>query len=74
MGIMHCEEFGVPTAIYYTTPLHKMEAFSAYSVGSDLTKTELVSREILSLPMHPYLTPEQANFICDCIESACISD
>jgi len=68
------KEFGVPTAIYYTTPLHKMEAFSAYSVGSDLTKTELVSREILSLPMHPYLTPEQANFICDCIESACISD
>jgi dTDP-4-amino-4,6-dideoxygalactose transaminase len=64
---------GVPTAIYYSTPLHKMPAFEKYAPVAGLANTELVCDEILSLPMHPYLTPTQANFICDCVESAVAS-
>jgi len=61
---------GVPTAIYYSTPLHQMPAFEKYAPAEKLTATELLCDEIISLPMHPYLTPDQAHYICDCIEAA----
>jgi dTDP-4-amino-4,6-dideoxygalactose transaminase len=61
---------GVPTAIYYGTPLHKMPAFERYAPADGLRMTEAVCEEVLSLPMHPYLTPDQAHYICDCVETA----
>lgn len=61
---------GVPTAIYYPTPLHKMPAFERYAPADSLAATEAICRDILSLPMHPYLTPLQAHFICDAVEDA----
>lgn len=61
---------GVPTAIYYSTPLHKMPAFEKFAPAEPLGATERLCDEILSLPMHPYLTPDQAHYICDCIEAA----
>ena len=61
---------GVPTAIYYATPLHKMPAFAAYATEGGLPVTEKVAREIFSLPMHPYLTPEQVDYICDAVGAA----
>ncbi len=61
---------GVPTAVYYTTPLHKMPAFAEYAPEGGLPATEKVAQEIFSLPMHPYLTPAQTDYICDAVESA----
>lgn len=61
---------GVPTAIYYATPLHQMPAFERYAPVRPLPATEEVAADILSLPMHPYLTPDQAHYICDCVEAA----
>ena len=61
---------GVPTAIYYTTPLHLMPAFANYAPASGLPATEKVASEIFSLPMHPYLTPEQVDYICDAVRQA----
>jgi UDP-2-acetamido-2-deoxy-ribo-hexuluronate aminotransferase len=61
---------GVPTAVYYSTPLHKMPAFERYAPAQPLSATEQVAGDILSLPMHPYLTPDQAHYICDCVETA----
>ena len=50
---------GIPTAIYYPKPLHLQTAFASlgYKEG-DFPVSEDLSRRILSLPMHPYLTPE----------------
>jgi dTDP-4-amino-4,6-dideoxygalactose transaminase len=62
--------FGVPTAIYYATPLHKMPAFAALAPAGGLPVTEKLCDEIISLPMHPYLTPDQVDFICDSVERA----
>ncbi len=61
---------GVPTAIYYSVPLHLMPAFEEYAPLGGLPKTENLCKDILSLPMHPYLTPAQMEFICDCFEEA----
>lgn len=63
-------KMGVPTAIYYQTPLHDMPAFADYAPSGGLPQTEKLSRDILSIPMHPYLTPDQAHYVCDVIEAA----
>lgn len=64
------KEHGVPTAIYYTTPLHLMPAFADYAPVNGLPATEKVASTIFSLPMHPYLTPEQISYICETVISA----
>lgn len=61
---------GVPTTIYYKTPLHRMPAFRDFRPEGGLPVTEKVAEEIFSLPMHPYLTPAQVDYICDAVEDA----
>lgn len=68
--VQRLKDLGVPTAIYYATPLHKMPAFEAYAPDGGLPSTEKAAQEIFSLPMHPYLTPAQVDYICDAVEDA----
>jgi UDP-2-acetamido-2-deoxy-ribo-hexuluronate aminotransferase len=51
---------GIPSAIYYRTPLHLQDAFRdlGYRPG-DLPVCEGIAHRILSLPMHPYLSEDQ---------------
>lgn len=59
---------GVPTAIYYPKPLHRQIAYRDYPVaGNGLPVSDLVSGEVLSLPMHPYLEPDEQDFIVDAV-------
>ncbi|HIE74469.1 MAG TPA: hypothetical protein EYQ06_09445, partial [Flavobacteriales bacterium] len=60
------KDFGIPTAIYYPKPLHLQEAFSNlnYSKGY-FPVSESIAQRIFSLPMHPYLTDEDINKICE---------
>jgi UDP-2-acetamido-2-deoxy-ribo-hexuluronate aminotransferase len=49
----------IPTAIYYPKPLHLQTAFTDLGYEeSDFPVSEDCSHRIFSLPMHPYLTPE----------------
>lgn len=59
----------IPTAVHYPVPLHLQEAFEnlGYKVG-DFPISELVATEIMSLPMSPYLTEVQQDFIADAIK------
>ena len=53
------KEAGVPTACYYPVPLHRQTAYRAYPcAGGELKTTDQLAREVLSLPMHPYLTAD----------------
>jgi dTDP-4-amino-4,6-dideoxygalactose transaminase len=56
---------GVPTAVYYSQPLHRMAAFEPYVDGSLCPESERLSGRVLSLPMHPYLSHEQAHYVAD---------
>ena len=56
---------GIPTAVYYDTPLHRMPAFEHFSPAGGLPECERASAEVLSLPMHPYLSEAQIMRICD---------
>jgi UDP-2-acetamido-2-deoxy-ribo-hexuluronate aminotransferase len=60
---------GIPTAVHYPLPLHLQEAFRdlGYKEG-DFAVSEKVSKEIMSLPMSPYLTKSQQDFIVQVIK------
>lgn len=47
---------GIPTAIHYPLALHQQPAYAALSPGASLPNAERLAREVISLPMHPYLT------------------
>ncbi len=46
---------GIPTAVYYPKPLHVQPAFARFGEGLSLPVSEKICREIMALPMHPYL-------------------
>jgi len=47
---------GVPTAVYYPIPLNAQRAYGHYPVApGGVPVSEALSRQVLSLPMHPYL-------------------
>jgi dTDP-4-amino-4,6-dideoxygalactose transaminase len=49
---------GIPTAIYYTRPLHKQPAYRDYPLADGgVPVSEQLSGEVISLPMHAYLEP-----------------
>lgn len=61
---------GVPTAIYYSQPLNEMQAFARYSPEAGMPESARLSGRVLSLPMHPYLTDEQAEYVAERVASA----
>ena len=56
---------GVPTAVYYPQPLHRMQAFRAFAPQGGLPQCERLAGRVLSLPMHPYLSEAQATYVAD---------
>ncbi|AXH11875.1 DegT/DnrJ/EryC1/StrS family aminotransferase [Halarcobacter bivalviorum] len=58
------KEAGIPTAVHYPKPLHIQECFEylGYKKGG-FPISEIVSEEIMSLPMNPYLTDEEIEYI-----------
>jgi UDP-2-acetamido-2-deoxy-ribo-hexuluronate aminotransferase len=55
----HLHKNGIPSVIYYPKPLHLQTAFRSLSFRTgDFPTSESVSKQIFSLPMHPYLDDE----------------
>jgi len=58
------KEQGIPTAVHYPMPLHLQECFSYLGQGKSVFPIcEQVSDEIMSLPMNPYLSDEEIDYI-----------
>lgn len=58
---------GVPTAIYYPTPLDRQTAYRGYAeeYGSPCETAATLAATSLSLPMHPYLRPDEQQHIIE---------
>ena len=64
------QEQGIPTAIYYSKCLHEQPVFASEDMKlGDFPVSEMVSGEVLSLPMHPFLNDEDQDSIVTAIKS-----
>lgn len=61
---------GVQTQIHYPVPVHNQKAYLHCNENVDLSMTEKVCGEILSLPMNPFLDDDEVIYICEMIEDA----
>ncbi|MFS6938697.1 DegT/DnrJ/EryC1/StrS family aminotransferase [Neisseria animaloris] len=61
------KEAGVPTAVHYPIPLNKQPAVANDAV---LPVGDLVAQEVISLPMHPYMTHKQVRQVADALKAA----
>jgi dTDP-4-amino-4,6-dideoxygalactose transaminase len=62
---------GIPTAIYYTKPLHKQPAYRDYPVADGgVPVSEQLSGEVISLPMHAYLEPADQDRIIGAVRKS----
>lgn len=69
--IARLKKDGVPTAIYYPKPLNEQTAYSRFPVaGNGLPVSARAAREVLSLPMHPYLDEETQVYIVASLRAA----
>ncbi|MDL2271603.1 DegT/DnrJ/EryC1/StrS family aminotransferase [Desulfovibrio sp. OttesenSCG-928-I05] len=65
------KEQGIPTNIYYPTPLHMLGAFSAMGYKPhDVPNALEASQQVLALPFHPYLKEEDMARIVTALEDA----
>lgn len=55
------KNLGISNDVYYPTQVHKLPSFDSELV---LNQTDLATKEVLSLPVHPSLTRRQLNKIC----------
>ena len=68
----HLAQQGILSQAYYHTPIHLQPAYRETKVRSeqgDLSLTERLSREVLSLPIYPELTNERVDTVVDAVKN-----
>lgn len=69
-----CQRFlqksGISTQIHYPIPVHKQKAYEAFKSAKNLSVTQTICNEILSLPLYPSLTDEEVTYVAGVIKNA----
>jgi dTDP-4-amino-4,6-dideoxygalactose transaminase len=69
-----CQRFlqkrGIQTQIHYRIPVHKQNAYKEFETAKDLSVTEVICNEILSLPLYPSLTDEEVAYVAGALKDA----
>lgn len=59
---------GIPSMIYYPTPMHSQTAYKSVETQPDACPvTSHLSEVVLSLPIHPYISDEDISLVCQTI-------
>lgn len=62
---------GIPTALFYPNPIHTHAPYTKYLLNNGgLPVTEDLARQVVSLPMHPYLDRESQDRVIASVKSA----
>ena len=61
---------GIPAMVYYPRPMHLQSAFRAQGYQRTCPVATHLCSQVLSLPMHPYLTETDITTVCDAIRQA----
>lgn len=67
--IKKLENNGIQTLIHYPIPIYNQTSFNKYK-QCDLQVTETLTNNILSLPMHPYMTEAEIDYIAEMIRNS----
>jgi dTDP-4-amino-4,6-dideoxygalactose transaminase len=66
---LYLEQQGIPTMIYYPVPLHYQKAYQQPGIGEgSFAITEMLSKKVISLPIHTEMTKEEMTYICDTVK------
>jgi dTDP-4-amino-4,6-dideoxygalactose transaminase len=65
-----CKAAGIPTAVYYPIPLPQQTGYKHFPAPGGVPVSEELSRHVISLPMHPYLTAAMQDRIVAVVRSA----
>lgn len=60
----------VPTAVHYPLPLHRQPLYAGAYEGVSLPHAEKAAREVISLPMHPFLSEQQQERVVNALAGA----
>lgn len=59
---------GIPSMVYYPTPMHLQAAYGSLGLSeSDCPVSGRLCGTVLSLPMSPYIVPEEIREVCDAV-------
>ena len=59
----------IPSMVYYPKPMHLQTAYKDFGYGAgDYPTSEMLCDCVLSLPMHPYITKDEIDWVCDRIK------
>lgn len=66
------KEQNIPAIVYYTKPMHRQKAFADVTFDEqDFVVTNELCDVVLSLPMHPYLSQENVDTVCNVVKAYC---
>ena len=60
---------GIGSRVYYPVPLNKMKAFKDSKIKGNLKNSEQSSKNVLSLPIHPFLKAEEINYVIKTVKT-----
>jgi len=67
--VQHLNDHGVPCGVYYPIPLHLQKAYADQRYReADFGVTNQLVKEVISLPMHTELDPDQISYITELIK------
>ncbi len=67
-------EAGIPTAVHYPVALHQQPVFAYLGLGAgSFPCAEHAAARVLSLPMHPYLTPPETERVAEAVRSCALA-
>ncbi len=59
---------GIPSSVHYPLPLSEQKAFSCYKNGETFPVATQLCSEVMSLPMHAFITEEEIQTVCKAIK------
>jgi len=65
----HLQEHGIGTAIHYPLPIHRQPLYQSLDYNNVLPHAEAASQQVLSLPIHPALSPSDLERIVAAVNS-----
>lgn len=72
MLVKNLNNAGIPTSVHYPLSIHQQPALAGFYQGQDLSVSERLSKEVLSIPMHPYLDTASQDKVVQVIKESLV--